>query len=137
VRHPRLSLFLFRQTRAASVPQQGFGKIWLPGCLVVDRYGGYNKVPCAIPYGYSHLLREAQDLDKEFPDVAEVQTFVRTVAPELALAMGLRAQPIADPEFCRPAAALKAQITASMEAPAHHLGIRRIQEIFRANADRL
>jgi hypothetical protein len=37
-----LSLFLFRQTRAASVPQQVFGKIWLPGYLVIDRYSGYN-----------------------------------------------------------------------------------------------
>jgi hypothetical protein len=36
----QLSLFLFRQTQAASVPQQVFGKPWLPGCLVVDRYGG-------------------------------------------------------------------------------------------------
>jgi transposase len=134
---PRLSLFLFRQTRAASVPQQVFGKIWLPGCLVVDRYGGYNKVPCAIQYCYSHLLREVQDLDKEFPDVAEVQAFVSTVAPQLALAMGLRAQPISDPEFCRQAAALKAQITASMDAPSRHLGIRRIQEIFRVNTDRI
>jgi transposase len=32
----RLSLFLFRQTRAASGPPQVFGKLWLPGCLVVD-----------------------------------------------------------------------------------------------------
>lgn len=134
---PRLSLFLFRQTRAASVPQQVFGKPWLPGCLVVDRYGGYNKVPCAIQYCYGHLLREVQDLEKEFPQAAEVQAFVSTVAPQLALAMGLRAQPIADAEFFRQAAALKAQIIASMEAPAHHLGIRHIQEIFRANADRL
>jgi transposase len=47
---PRLSLFLFRQTRAANVPQQVFGKPWLPGCLVVDRDGGDNKVPCAIEY---------------------------------------------------------------------------------------
>lgn len=134
---PRLSLVLFRQTRAASVPQQVFGKPWLPGCLVVDRYGGYNKLPCAIQYGYSHLLREVQDLEKEFPDVAEVRAFVSTVAPQLALAMGLRAQPISDREFARQAAALKAQILASMEAPAQHLGIRRLQDIFRANADRL
>jgi hypothetical protein len=28
-----------------------FGKPWLPGCLVVDRYGGDNQVPCAIQYG--------------------------------------------------------------------------------------
>jgi transposase len=41
----RLSLFLFRQTRAASTPQQVFGKVWLPGCLVVDRYGGYKRSP--------------------------------------------------------------------------------------------
>jgi transposase len=134
---PRLSLFLFRQTRAASVPQQVFGKPWLPGCLVVDRYGGYNKVPCAIQYCYSHLLREVQDLDKEFPDVAEVTAFVSTVAPQLALAMGLRTQPISDLEFTRQAAALKAQLMTTMEEPAQHLGIRRIQEIFRANGDRL
>jgi transposase len=134
---PRLSLFLFRQTRAASVPHQVFGKAWLPGCLVVDRYGGYNKVPCAIQYCYSHLLREGQDLAKEFPDAAEVTAFVSTVAPQLALAMGLRTQPISDAAFARQAVALKAQIMASMDAPSHHLGIRRIQEIFRANADRL
>jgi transposase len=134
---PRLSLFLFRQTRAASVPQQVFGKVWLPGCLVVDRYGGYNKVPCAIQYCYSHLLREVQDLEQEFPDVAEVTAFGSTVAPQLALAMGLRTQPISDLEFSRQATALKAQIIATMEQPAQHLGIRRIQEIFRANADRL
>lgn len=134
---PRLSLFLFRQPRAASVPQPVFGKPWLPGCLLVDRYGGYNQVPCAIQYGYSHLLREVQDLEKECPEVAEVRAFVSTVAPQLALAMGLRAQPISDREFARQAAALKAQILASMEAPAQHLGIRRLQDIFRANADRL
>ena len=51
--------------------------------------------------------------------------------------MGLRAQPISDAEFSRQAVALKAQSMASMDAPPHDLGIRRIQEIFRANADRL
>ena len=48
---PRLSRFLFRQTRAASVPQQVFGTPWLPGGLVVDRYGGDHKAPCTILYG--------------------------------------------------------------------------------------
>src|SRR5215472_12327840 len=73
---------------------------------------------------------------REFPDTAEVQAFVSTVAPQLALAMGLRTQPISDAEFARLAAVLKAQIIATMEAPAHPLGIRRLQEIFRAHADR-
>jgi transposase len=51
--------------------------------------------------------------------------------------MGLRAQPIEDAEFARQAVALKAQIMVSMDTPSHHLGIRRLQEIFRAHADRL
>jgi hypothetical protein len=133
----RLSLFLCRQTRAASVPQQVFGKSWLPGCLVVDRDGGYNKLPCAIQYGYSHLRREVQDLEQEFPEVAEVKAFVSPVAPQLALAMGRRAQPRSDAEFAQQAPALNAPIMASMKAPARHLGICRIQEICRTNADRL
>jgi len=33
------------------VPQQVFGTPWLPGGLVVDRYGGYHKAPCTIQYG--------------------------------------------------------------------------------------
>jgi transposase len=134
---PRLSLFLFRQTRAASVPQQVFGTPWLPGCLLVDRYSGYHKVPCAMQYCSSPLLREGQDLEKEFPETAEVTAFVSTVAPQLALAMGLRRQPISDHEFSRQAATRNAQLIATMEAPAQHLGIRRLQAIFRANADRL
>jgi hypothetical protein len=134
---PRRSRFLCRQTRAASVPQPVFGQPWLPGGLVVDRSGGDHKGPCAIQYGYSHLLREVQDLAKEFPDAAEVTALVSTVAPPLALAMGLRAQPISAAECARQAGALKAQIIASMDAPSHHLGIRRIQEIFRAHVDRL
>ena len=134
---PQLSLFLFRHTRAASVPKAVFGTAPLPGCLVVDRYGAYNKAPCAIQYGSSHLLREVQDLEKEFPGAAEVTTFVSTVAPFLASAMGLRSRPISDAEFYRQAAELKAQIIAAMEQPAQHLGIRHIQDLFRANADRL
>jgi transposase len=101
------------------------GKSWLPGCLVIDRYGGYNKVPCALQYCYGHLLREVQDLEKEFPEAAKVKAFVCIVAPQLALAMGLRAQPLSDPEFARQAAALKAQIRVSMEVPAPHLGLHR------------
>jgi hypothetical protein len=126
VRHPHLSLLLFRQTQPASVPQQVFGKSWLPSCLVVDRYGGYNKVPCALQYCYSRLLREVQDLETEFPEAAEVKAFVSSVAPQLALAMGLRAQPLSDPEFARQAATLKAQIRVSMEVPAPHLGRHRL-----------
>lgn len=76
-------------------------------------------------------------MEKGFPDPAGVIAFVSTVAPQRALAMGLRAQPISDAEFARQAATLKAQLIATMEEPAQYLGIRRRQEIFRAHGDRL
>ncbi|HMK37450.1 MAG TPA: transposase [Desulfomonilaceae bacterium] len=105
--------------------------------LVVDRYGGYNKAPCEIQYCYAHLLRDVQDLEKEFPDQAEVSTFVAVVAPLLALARGLRNQRIDDDEFYKRAAQLTGEIKAAMNEPALHQGIRRIQDIFRQNEHRL
>ena len=59
-----------------------------------------------MQYCYSHLLREIQDLEKEFPEAAEVTAFVSTVAPWLALTMELRSQPILDTEFDRQIGAL-------------------------------
>jgi len=133
----KISIFLFKKTRSSSVPRAVFGDERLPGTLVVDRYNAYNTMPCKIQYCYSHLLREVQDLDKEFPDHTEIKAFVSVVAPLLALAMGLRGQPISDAQFSEKASDLKAQIKAAMEAPAQHLGIRRIQDIFTKYEGRL
>ena len=74
----KISIFLFKKTRSSSVPRALFGDERLPGTLVVDRYNGYNKMPCDIQYCYSHLLREVQDLEKEFPDQTEITVFVST-----------------------------------------------------------
>lgn len=134
---PDLSIFQFGKNRSAKVPQAVFGKGPLPGALVVDRYAGYNKIPCQIQYCYAHLLREVEDLEKEFPDETEISSFVAVVRPQLALAMGLRGQPISDDEFNRRAAALREEIKATMAQPAKHLGIRHIQDIFRENQQRL
>jgi transposase len=134
---PDLSIFQFGKNRSAKVPQAVFGKDPLPGVLVVDRYAAYNKTPCQIQYCYAHLLREVEDLEKEFPDETEISSFVAEVRPQLALAMGLRGQRISDDEFYRRAAALVQEIKATMAQPARHLGIRRIQDIFRDNEQRL
>jgi len=91
---PQVSLFRFRQTRSASVAREVFAARRLPGVLVVDRYNGYNQTPCAIQYCYAHLLREVQDLAKEFPQVEEVSGFAASFAPLLADAMQLRARPL-------------------------------------------
>jgi len=131
------SIFQFRKSRSAEVPKGVFGQAAVPGVLVVDRYAGYNKMPCAIQYCYAHLLREVQDLEKEFPESAEIKAFVSTLAPLLALAMGLRSQPVSDGRFRAEATRVKNQILAAVESPASHLGIRHIQDVFRQNAPRL
>lgn len=82
-------------------------------------------------------MRDVQDLQKEFPDQAEVSTFVAVVAPLLALAQGLRNQRIDDEEFYKRAAKLTEEIKAAMNEPALHQGIRRMQDIFRQNEHRL
>ena len=133
----QISIFLLKKTRSCSVPRALFGDERLPGTLVVDRYNGYNKAPCNIQYCYGHLLREVEDLEKEFPDQAEIKTFVSVVAPLFALAMGLRGQPLSDAQFLEKASEVKGQIKAAMQAPAQHLGIRRIQDIFTEHEKRL
>lgn len=132
-----LSIFQFGKNRSAQVPMAVFGKDPLPGKLVVDRYSGYNKAPCAIQYCYAHLLREVEDLEKEFPDNGEVSTFTAVVIPLLSSAIKLRSQPVDDVEFYAQAARIRCEIETAMCQPALHMGIRRIQDIFRENKHRL
>lgn len=134
---PKVSIFQFGKNRSSQVANAVFGKDRLRGVLVVDRYGGYNKPPCDIQYCYAHLLRDIQDLEKEFSEDKEVASFVAVTAPLLAPAMGLRGQPIPDKQFNRKAFKLATQIKAAMNKPALHQAIRRIQDIFRENEHRM
>jgi len=131
------AIFRFRNSRSGKVVQEVFGSEQLPGVLVVDRYNGYNKAPCNIQYCYAHLLRDVQDLEKEFPDNGEIKTFVQTAAPLLADAMNLRSLPISDNEFYRRATKTKQAIIKTMNSQANHFGIQNIQNIFRENSQRL
>jgi transposase len=133
----RVSLFRFRQSRCASVAQEVFGTQRLPGTLVVDRYNGYNQAPCLIQYCYSHLLREVQDLGREFPELSEVLQFVARFAPMLAEAIQLRAQGLTVAAFGQRALELKMDIKTLVHSPAQHPGIQKIQNIFREKAARL
>jgi transposase len=132
-----ISIFRFRQSRSAKVAKEVFGAEQLPGVLVVDRYNGYNKAPCNIQYCYAHLLRDVQDLEKEFPDNEEIKTFVRRAAPLLAEAMNLRSLPISDKEFYQRAARTKEEIIKTMNSEANHFDVQKIQNIFRENSQRL
>jgi hypothetical protein len=134
---PLLSVFRFRATRAASVAREALGPKRLRGVLVVDRYAGYNRAPCPIQYCYAHLLRDVQDLEKDFPDQPEVRAFVATLAPLLAAAMGLRGQGLSRRAFRRQATALKRRIVAVVNRSARHPAVQQMQDLFRQKADRL
>jgi len=130
---PEIAVFLFRNTRSSAVPLEVFGKELLEGILVVDRYAGYNILRILKQYCYAHLLRDTTDLLKEFPDSAEVKAFVDRFASLLAKAMKLRSLPIADEEYYRRAEEIKGDILQAVAANANHMGVRKIQGIFREN----
>lgn len=132
-----ISLFRFRGSRSAQIAHQVLGTRRLAGVLVVDRYHGYNRAPCALQYCYSHLLRDVEDLEKEFPEQPEIQRFVAALAPLLARAMHLRGFKLSPAQFRQQAAQTRAQIQALTSAPAQHPAIQKIQNLFREKADRL
>lgn len=133
----KTSIFRFEDTRSSRVPKEIFGEERLLGVLVVDRYNGYNKVPCEIQYCYAHLLRNVEDLEKQFNDDTEVRCFVATFVPVLSEAMHLRTQAISDKEYYEKASSIKQRMLEIVDSPAHHLGIKGIQTIFKENKDRL
>lgn len=132
-----ISIYRFRNSRSASVAKEVFGEQPLPGVLVVDRYNGYNKMPCSIQYCYAHLLRDVKDLEKDFPENAEVKAFVEALATKLANAITLRTLDITKQQFKQQAAKIKDAIIEIISRQARHPAIQNIQDIFRQKADRL
>jgi len=133
----KLSIYKVRDNRSASVPREVFGSKPLPGVLTVDRYSAYNKMPCKKQYCYEHLHREVEDLETEFPDEKEVKDFCKDFGKLLGKAMKLRTQKISDSRYYKKAEKLKKKIIEALNKNANHLGIRRIQDIFRENENRM
>ncbi len=134
---PDISIFRFRSSRSARVAKEVFGEKPLPGVLVVDRYNGYNRMPCKIQYCYAHLLRNVKDLEKDFPENVEIRSFVEALVSQLANAISLRTLDITDRQFKRQAAKIKRAIIDIVNHHANHPAIQNMQDIFREKADRL
>jgi len=134
---PDLSIFRFRASRSAKVAKEIMGTKRLPGTLVVDRYNAYNKAPCHLQYCYSHLSRDVEDLEKEFPDNQEVAAFVQSLVPQLAAAMSLRNAHLSKRQFKWQAAQIRDLIKTMIDSPASHPGIQHIQDIFREKSKRM
>lgn len=132
-----VSLFLFRATRSASIPNEVFGKERLTGVLVVDRYAGYNRVPCKIQYCYAHLLRDIKDLESEFEGCEEVKNYTREMKICLTDAMQLRNRQLNEAEYHAEAENIKNKILELSQKQAVHPAIRRLQDFYVEKAERL
>ena len=134
---PLVSIFRFRTTRSATVVKEVLGTKRLPGTLVVDRYNAYNQSPCHMQYCYSHLSRDVQDLQKEFPDNVHIGSFVDTLVPQLSAAMSLRELPLSKTQFKMQAARIRDTIQETINTSASHPAIQHIQDIFREKSKRM
>jgi hypothetical protein len=132
-----VSIFCFENTRSSKIPEKIFGTENLPGVLVVDRYNGYNKVPCKIQYCYAHLLRLVKALEDEFDESDEVKKFVDTLAPLLSDAMRLRNRSISNKMYYKEAEKLKRKILKVIRSSSTHSGIKDVQNVFYKNRKRL
>jgi transposase len=126
----KITLLQIRNTRSGAVAREILGEDRLPGVLVVDRYGGYDRSNCKVQYCFAHLLRKVEALEAEFPDQKEVGMFANRFAPLLSEAMRLRNQPITDKKYYARAAEIRDEIKKFVYAPFEHLGVREIQELF-------
>ena len=132
-----VSLHLFRETRSASVVREVMGTEQLGGVLVVDRYGGYNRVPCGIQYCYAHLLREMKDLEQEFENHVEVKSYTSQMKLHLSDAMQLRKRGLTESDYQAEAATLKSKILELSDRQARHPAVRKWQDFFVEKAARL
>jgi hypothetical protein len=132
-----ISIFQFEDNRSSRVRQAILGSRHLPGVLLTDRYGVYNKSPCVLQYCYAHLLRLVEDTAEQFANNQEVKCFAATLAPLLAQAMHLRSQDIEDAVYYRRARRLRIRIQRVINSGASHFGIKAIQTIFKENKHRL
>lgn len=132
-----VSLHLFRATRSASVVREVLGTAQLGGVLVVDRYGGYNRVPTAIQYCYAHLLREMKDLEQEFEHNTEIKNYTSQMKLHLSDAMQLRKRGVGEAEYQIAATTIKAKILELSDRQAKHPAVRKWQDFFVEKAGRL
>lgn len=133
----RTSLHLFRATRSATVVKEVLGSEQLEGVLIVDRYPGYNRVPCPIQYCYAHLLRDIKDLEAEFEANEEVSNYATQMKICLTDAMQLRKRGVCESEYRKQAEKIKEKILQLSNRQAKHPAVRKWQDFFVEKQERL
>jgi transposase len=134
----RVSLHLYRNTRSARVVEEVFGpKKKHSGFLVVDRYSAYKRAGCKLQYCYAHLLREITDLQTEFTDDPEVESYSKTMAELLTQAMRLQSSKPEDQDYYPEAVRIKREMLLASQEGSKHLAVKRWQDFFVEEAEHL
>ena len=132
----RVRLFACEDTRAMSVPAAVLADS--AGCLMTDRYAGYNCFAGRRGYCFEHLKRDTLAVALENPASAECAAFAETLVPWLRAAMSLRRACAGDNvSYLVRAALIRRRIEDIAQAPARHPAVQHIQDIFRENGARL
>jgi transposase len=134
---PGISVFKFGKSRSTETPREVFGENALSGTLVVDRYAGYNKMPCNIQYCYAHLLRDVQKIETLFPKNKEAKVFVKVITSLFANAMKLRREVPSDEAYYLQAKEIQSQLITHCRAPAKLFAIQTFQNLIIDNQHRL
>lgn len=132
-----MSLHLYRNTRSAKVVEEVFGFEELFGYLVVDRYASYNHARCKLQYCYAHLLREIKDLRVKFENEEEVEAFQIRLLNFLRTRCACGRSKPTDALYYKEAEAIKSEILRVCHLQSHHLAIKRWQDFFVENANKL
>lgn len=132
-----VSLYLYRATRSSSVVREVFGNKKVKGYLVVDRYAAYNSSNCRLQYCFAHLVRDLKEEAANFSDDMEVESFTNQMIDSLSEAMRLQSKKLADKQYYREAKKIHLEIVKICKAAAHHLAVRRWQDFFIEQTDRL
>jgi len=135
-----ISLFVIGVSRSAATVRKVLGEGALTGVLIVDRYAGYNKAPCAIQYCYAHLDRDVVADKEKFESDVNVTEFLERLSQLLKEAMKLPAKKLDDSEHYAEANRIKASILKLAQTPTgpnEHLCIKAWRDLIRDNEDRL
>lgn len=125
-------VFMFRQTRASSVPKEIFGETPLPIVLITDRYSGYSPLPVEHQYCYVHLLRDLEKIRNDDSDNVEVAEFVKDLTEALKQVTDLqREKELPEIEYYTRANKLKHAIMEICKRDAKDGAVRAMQDLFR------
>lgn len=131
------AIFRFRHTRSSSVPKDLFKGTRWNGVLLRDRYAGYNSMNCRQQYCYSHLIRNIEDLENEFPDDKEVKAFVKEILKWLKKAIKLTNKKLKGNKHRHKARIIKNKIIEIVSSEANHPGVQHFQNVFREHKNRM